>query len=482
VNIVAAMSDPALFGPSFQPPETWAAWGVFLRAAFGLTMSPEELAIFRRHTGRSTPPRRPCREAWTICGRRAGKSRVAAAIATYLAAFKTYRLAPGETGVLMVIACDKTQARVVFAYVRALLGSTPMLAAMVVGETAETITLKNGVRIEVRAGNYRSVRGVTLIGCVLDEVAFLRDETSAMPDVELYRALKPALATVEGGVLIGISTPYSRRGLLYEKWKRHFGKDGDTLVWTAPSQAMNPTLPAEIVAEALADDEAAARAEWLGEFRSDLEAFVSREVIEACTVPARLGLPPMPGIRCFGFTDPSGGGQDSFTVAVAHVDERHGQRIAVLDSVSERRPPFSPEQVAAEYAAVLKSYGVTTVQSDRYAGQWPVEVFAKHGITVEQSAAAKSDLYRELLPLLHSGRCELLDHPRLHAQLLALERRVARGGRDSIDHPPTGHDDVVNSAAGALVTAAAVAREPGILTYYRLKYEARQRGEPDPFA
>ena len=131
---------------------------------------------------------------------------------------------------------------------------------------------------------------------------------------------------------------------------------------------------------------------------------------------------------------------------------------------------------------MLKSYGVTTVQSDRYAGQWPVEVFAKYGITVEQSAAAKSDLYRELLPLLHSGRCELLDHPRLHAQLLALERRVARGGRDSIDHPPNAHDDVVNSAAGALVTAAAVAREPGILTYYRLKYEARQRGEPDPFA
>ena len=49
MNIVAAMAEPALFGPSFQPPETWAAWGAFLRAAFGLTMSPEELALFRRH-------------------------------------------------------------------------------------------------------------------------------------------------------------------------------------------------------------------------------------------------------------------------------------------------------------------------------------------------------------------------------------------------------------------------------------------------
>ena len=66
----------------------------------------------------------------------------------------------------------------------------------------------------------------------------------------------------------------------------------------------------------------------------------------------------------------------------------------------------------------------------------------------------KSDLYASFLPLLNSGRVELLDHPRLHAQLLALERRTARGGRDSIDHPPNAHDDVINAAAGALLAAA----------------------------
>jgi len=105
---------------------------------------------------------------------------------------------------------------------------------------------------------------------------------------------------------------------------------------------MNGTIPEHIITDALAADEPAARAEWLAEFRSDLEAFVSREVVEACTVPGRIGLPPLGGVRYFGFTDPSGGAQDSFTVAVAHVDERQGQRIAVLDYVNERRPPFSP--------------------------------------------------------------------------------------------------------------------------------------------
>jgi hypothetical protein len=35
-----------------------------------------------------------------------------------------------------------------------------------------------------------------------------------------------------------------------------------------------------------------------------------------------------------------------------------------------------------------------------------------------------------------------------------LERRTARGGKDSIDHSPGQHDDVANAVAGALVLAA----------------------------
>jgi hypothetical protein len=39
----------------------------------------------------------------------------------------------------------------------------------------------------------------------------------------------------------------------------------------------------------------------------------------------------------------------------------------------------------------------------------------------------------------------------LIAQLLGLERRTARSGKDSIDHAPGGHDDVANAAASALL-------------------------------
>ena len=137
------------------------------------------------------------------------------------------------------------------------------------------------------------------------------------------------------------------------------------------------------------------------------------------------------------------------TLAIAHSEDKR----AVLDVVRERRPPFSPEDVVGEFAALLKLYSVYNVTGDRYAGEWPRERFREHGITYDLAEKPKSDLYRELLPVLNSGRAELLNLPRLTTQLCGLERRTARGGRDSVDHAPGAHDDVANATAGALVRA-----------------------------
>jgi hypothetical protein len=150
-----------------------------------------------------------------------------------------------------------------------------------------------------------------------------------------------------------------------------------------------------------------------------------------------------------GLTDPSGGSADSMTLAIAH---REDDRV-IIDAIRERRPPFSPTDVVIEFASTLRSYGVSTIQSDRYGGIWPVEAFASQGIRCEQSAKPKSDLYIEMLPLLNSGRLALLDDCKLVSQVCGLERRTARSGRDSVDHGPGGHDDVINSIAGAAALA-----------------------------
>src|SRR5262249_2679747 len=150
---------------------------------FGLAMSEDQIALYRRHTGRQTPPTLPAREAWLVVGRRGGKSWTAALIAVFLACFWAGRgvRAAGERGVLMVIAADRRQARVVFRYIEGLLDGVPLLGALIERRTREAISLTNRVVIEVHTASFRAVRGYTLIGAICDEIAFWRAEDSANP-------------------------------------------------------------------------------------------------------------------------------------------------------------------------------------------------------------------------------------------------------------------------------------------------------------
>jgi len=150
MTILDALDDPALFASHFAD-HSWRPWRSFLATCHGLPTDATDLALYRECTGRQEPPTSPTREAWCIVGRRGGKSRIAALVGVYQAAFVDHppKLAPGEVAVVAIIASDRQQAQVVFRYVRALLTETPMLRRLVVNETAEAIELRGRVRIEV---------------------------------------------------------------------------------------------------------------------------------------------------------------------------------------------------------------------------------------------------------------------------------------------------------------------------------------------
>ena len=457
-TIIDIIDDPELFGRWFREPATWIAWLACLAAIFNLPMSSEMAAIFEACTGRAAAALEPTTEVWLCCGRRAGKSFVLALIAVYIAVFVdcTARLVPGEAGVVLVMAADRRQARVIFRYARALL-RIPLLANLVEAETAETISLANGIEIEISTASYRTVRGYTLLGALCDEIAFWSVEGSTNPDTEIITALRPGLATT-GGLLLCASSPYARRGALWNAYRRHFGKDGPVLVWKAPTRVMNSTVPQSLVDEALEIDRAAAASEWLAEFRSDVEGYLTQEMVDSVTVVGRHELPRVPGATYDAFVDPSGGSSDSMVLAIGHREGRFDEAgRGVLDVVREVRPPFSPDRVVEEFARVCAAYGIREVEGDRYGGAWPAERFSAHGIQYLPAERSKSDLYKEFLPLVNSGRCELLDLPKLRAQLCSLERRTGRGtGKDIIDHPPgaTSYDDVANAVAGVLTRVA----------------------------
>src|SRR5262245_24085474 len=126
-SILQAIADPNIFGLWFRDKDTWKAWVAFLAALFALPMDEEQLAIFRRHTGREVPPGVPQNEAWLVVGRRGGKSFIVALCAVYLAAFRDYRpfLQQGERATIAVFAADRKQARIIMRYVRGMLMQIP---------------------------------------------------------------------------------------------------------------------------------------------------------------------------------------------------------------------------------------------------------------------------------------------------------------------------------------------------------------------
>lgn len=467
MNILDASTDMDLFGRWFAA-DSWRPWRVFLAALFGLPMpTAQDVETFTRHTGRRQyAVGEPAREGWVVVGRRGGKSRVAALVAVFLACFRDYShvLAPGEVGTLAVIAADRRQSRVVMRYIVGFLEAVPMLKAMVVNRTKETIELSNRVVIEVHTASFRAVRGYTLIGVICDEIAFWgTDDAGANPDTEILAGLRPGMATVPGALLLCISSPYARRGALWEAYRQHYGKDNDAvLVWQADTRAMNCTVDPQVIADAYEQDEAAASAEFGALFRRDIASFITRETVDACVIPDRHELPPAMGRHTYrAFCDPSGGSIDSMTLAVAHYEppkrksgsstENGARGRVVLDVVREARAPFDPSRVVSDFAGVLRAYGIASVRGDRYGGAWPADRFREHNILYAPADKTKSQIYVETLPLLTSGQVELLDNRRLVGQLLNLERRTSRAGKDSIDHGPGAHDDLINAAAGALL-------------------------------
>lgn len=460
VTLRKALSDKKLLG-SVLAGASWSAWRVLMIAAMGEALTDDERVTFTQLTGRAQEPLERVEELEAVVGRRGGKSRAMATLATYIAGLCEHPLAPGERGVLLCIAPDQRQASITLDYATAAFEGSPILSQLIANRNADALELKNGISIEVRSASFRRLRGPTYIAVIADEAAFwFSDEFSANADTEILGACRPGLATTRGPLIIA-SSPYARRGVLWETHRKHYGPDGDPLILVAQgtSREFNPSLPQSVVDRALERDRAAASAEYLAQFRTDIESFVPFEIVQAC-IGDHHEMAPISAHRYHAFVDPSGGSADSFTLAISH---RDGERV-VIDATREVKPPFSPEAVIDDFAILLKTYRVFRVIGDRYAGEFPRELFRKRNITYVCAEKPKSDLYRDLLPLLNSGRIVLPKSDRLANQLCGLERRTARSGKDSIDHGPGSHDDLANAVAGA-ADRVAVNREPAVACF-----------------
>lgn len=457
MNVIEAIKDKNLFRPFLQDRNgdifSWKNWLVALRVLYGLPVrSSASIDLIQQCTGRNPAllPASGFDTALFLTGRRSGKSRISAIIGAYISVLSGLEklLAKGEMGMVAIIAPTKKQGRIVKNYLRAIFTETPMLQNEIESETADGFLLKNGVLVEIMVGDWRSVRGYTLLAAIVDEVCFfgLTEESKVKNDEELIVALKPSLATVKGSKCICISSPYAKKGWSFKQYEKCFGNNSaKNLIWNCPSRTMNPTLPQSVVDEAMEEDRQAALSEYGGQFRDDISGYLSREIVEAVVIRGRKELLPDTGEKYYAFCDISGGRNDDAALAIGHKSK---QQKTVLDFIRRYKAPHSPAQVIGLMAEELKRFGLRQVTGDNYAAQFVVDAFQSAGIRFEKSALSKSELYCEFLPRICSNQIELLDDEILINQLASLERRTRSGGKDIIDHPKGAKDDVSNAVSG----------------------------------
>jgi hypothetical protein len=464
IPISEALGDANLLGAALGDIATWQTWCVVLKAAFAETLTDEERKVFASVAGDRSIPSRRVRELWCgPIGRRSGKSRMAAAVAVHIAALTDHRkrLVPGEIGTVAVIAASKDQAATVFGYVKGFLLSSPLLAGEIVSITRDEIALRNDIVITVTANSFRTSRGLSLLACVGDEISYWRDESTAMPDIETYRAVLPSLVA-SGGMFIGISTGYRKQGLLYQKHRDHFGRDGDdVLSVSGATEVFNPSIDHDAIAKAREQDPESAEAEWGGGYRRDIAAFLNDADIDAAVDHDRpMELGPRPGLRLKAFCDPSGGRHDAFCLAIGHYEGTRSSGRFVLDVLRGVQSPHDPQAVTQGFADLLDEYHLSEITGDTYAAAWVETAFRDAGIRYLRSEKPKSQLYLEAAPLFSRGAISLPNHPVLLRELRLLERRTHRSGRDTVDHGLHGHDDHANAVLGC----AALAMQRGYRT------------------
>lgn len=457
VDIIGAIRDPNILGDVLSPAQEAA-----LRTLYGLEIPKNQESLVRRCTGH--PPRKPkeYREAAFICGRRSGKSdKLAANVALYEAFFRSHMLSPGERGIVLLLAQNMRQAQVVRNYIQGKIERSAILSRHVESTRAYELDLDNGITIAIHPASFRSIRGLSVVCCVCDEIAFWWTEDGyANPDVEVLRAVRPAMATFPNAKLVLASSPYAKSGVLFDLWQTR-RKDREVLVWHAPTALMNPAVPERFLQGEKRRDPEIYRREYEARFTEAVHGYLSAEDIAACVVEGRESLPPRAEVSIYHAAIDAAFKGDTFTFAIAH-EEGWGKKYVIdllLGWKGSRTAPLRLGNVMPVIKGWLEKYRIRAVFGDQFGAEPLRQAFNAEGIgfgEVPFTLPTKADMYGNLRSLIMDRRIDLLDHRESLKELLSLEVEHLPGGHPRIGHPRRGgvHDDYADVIALVVKRAA----------------------------
>jgi hypothetical protein len=408
-----------------------------------------------------------------VCGARGGKTYLCALRLLYLAlTVPLDTLAPGELAVGVIVAPDLRLARQALRYALGAARACKAIAARIESDSADGFVLKreNGHRVSVeclpatRGGS--ALRGRSLVGAVLDECAFFRDESYQVNDTELFKAVAPRV--MAGGQVVIASTPWSEAGLLFDSFHANHGHPRTAIAAHAPTLLLrNDARTRGLVERERERDPDNARREFDAEFMSaGTGAFFDPAAIDAAT-DADSVLPRSKRDRAlvsagadFGFRS------DSSALVVVqragglfHVDH-------VLELRPEKGKPLVPSVVVATFANEVKGFGHDTVVSDAHYRESVVEHLESTGLLLQpapEGQTGKAETYVRARTLINEGKVRLPNHPRLLRQLKEVVATPTSGGGLSISSPrwrAGGHGDLVSAFVLAVFDVARQYVEP----------------------
>lgn len=447
ISITDAFEDKELLGFAVQNQDTFANWKIFMKALEGLEMTAEELTQFQSFTERKEQPRGGYRSVFVASGRKSGKSWISSNLCCHTVLlgedFWSAQLAPGEKVYFSIISVDKESARQVLNYIKGILNNNPKFRARITNQTSWEIELGNVV-IQIRAASWTSGRAPRYIGVILDEAAFMRDSDSSYNAESLYKSLQPAM--IPGSAMYVISSVHGKFGLLYNQWRRWWGKeDPGHLFWLSDTLAMNPTYDKSYIDDLMAEDPVHAQSEYYSVWKEKQIQFLPGEAVDAAVAQSRYQLARIPDKEYAAFVDSSSGMQDSFGLCIGFRDEDK-----IVIARLEERENQAPQDVIKEFSEIMKGYGISTVSGDRYSIGFVIKEFEQNGISYEPAKLPKSEIYLNAGPQILQNKVELLDNRKAANQLKQLERH-ARAQKDYVDHPRGKyHDDLANVIMGVV--------------------------------
>lgn len=408
----------------------------FAKDELGLTLTPkQEQAMGEFEDGHQ--------QAVIRAGRRSGKSLLADIIALYDALVRDHlreKMLAGEWRVTSILCPRIDQAQSHIQSIAARLAASKRIGKMVLAQTADEITFRNGSSIRAFPCSARGIRGGAWSACILDEFGhFLTsDEGNAAGDRVLEAAL-PSLAQFgEDGWLICISTPLWKQGAFYKLVQRaESGQFPYIYSLHASTAEMNPAVPLQWLEQRRLEDPDLYRREFMAEFVDGTSAFLSSTDVMACQRDRGI-LPPKDGVSYLAAIDPAFS-RDLFALGIAHREHE----LVVLDGVwTWHREGF--EGTLDQVVAVSERYRVRSMRTDQFSAQAVVEGLARRKIHCEVVAwevTGKWQAYARLKALINTRGLELPRDEALAQELMGLEAKILPSGNVRIAAAGAGRDD-----------------------------------------